>query len=130
MDCFYNLLGRLEDLDLHLLPAEEPLVLANPMLGLRSALAGTTSSFAATAVVAPGSTRLHSRITLGWMSSSRLTSARVFSPLHEVLHDATFELDRADPPAVCLPCKIAHGAPPSCRSRLAPAVSNESREIE
>src|SRR6185503_8306040 len=47
----------------------------------RSALAGTTSSFAATAVVAPVSTRrFHSRMTLGWMSSSRLTSARVFSP--------------------------------------------------
>jgi hypothetical protein len=47
----------------------------------RRRLAGTTSSSAATAVAAPVSTRrFHCRITVGWMSSSWLTSARVFSP--------------------------------------------------
>src|SRR5262249_35886929 len=47
----------------------------------RSALNGTTSSLVATAAVAPASKRrFHCRTTLGWMSSSRETSASVFSP--------------------------------------------------
>jgi hypothetical protein len=45
-------------------------------------LAGTTSSLAWTAVVAPPSAnRFQFRMTLGEMSSSRLSSASVFSPL-------------------------------------------------
>jgi hypothetical protein len=33
------------------------------------------------------------------MSSSRLTSARVLSPLHELLDDSPLELDREEPPS-------------------------------
>src|SRR5207248_11100251 len=48
----------------------------------RKWLAGTTSSLARTAVVAPASAnRFHVRITLGAISSSRLSSASVFSPV-------------------------------------------------
>ncbi len=48
----------------------------------RSWLAGTTSSLAATAPVAPASERrAQFRITLGAMSRSRLSSATVFSPV-------------------------------------------------
>ena len=75
------LLRRLEDFYLHLLPSEQPLELPNPLLGL-SQSAGRDDIF----IRAHGRGRLRldpalpSRITLGWMSGSRLTSTRVLPP--------------------------------------------------
>ena len=78
----------------------------------------------ATAAVAPASKRrFHCRTTLGWMSSSRETSARVFA-LQQLLNDTALELHGKDASAVRLPWKLAHEALPSCRSRIAPSVSS------
>ena len=87
---FYDLLGRLQDLDLHLLLARAAARARESAGGLpAAALTGTTSSFVATAAVAPASKRrFHCRTTLGWMSSSRETSASVFSPFRSLLDDA------------------------------------------
>ena len=82
MGFFYDLAGGLEDLDLHLLLADQALEVADPLLRLAE---GARRDH----VLIGGDPRLrprldpwvHSRITLGWMSNSRLTSANVFSPL-------------------------------------------------
>src|SRR2546425_5668307 len=78
---FYDHLSGAQDLDLHGLAPQRSLELPDLGVGLAQLAGGTTSSLACTAVVAPASAnRFQLRITLGAMSSSRLSSATVFSP--------------------------------------------------
>ena len=79
---FYDLLGRAQDLDLHRLAAERPLEFADLRVGFAQVTRGDHILMAWTAVVAPASAnRFQLRMTLGTMSSSRLSSATVFSPV-------------------------------------------------
>jgi hypothetical protein len=81
VDFFYQVPSGLEDLDGHRLFADQALELFDLLLELPHTPAGTTSSPAATAVVPPRSTScIQLRKSAGWISSSRVSSASVFSP--------------------------------------------------
>jgi hypothetical protein len=54
---FYDLSDGLQDLELHLLPTQEPLEFADPLVRIPQLAAGITSSLAVTAVEAPASYR-------------------------------------------------------------------------
>ena len=74
---FYDLPGGLEDLDLHLLLAEQSLKFADTLMGLTQRAGGDH-------ILVRGDGRLRAglepALPLGWTSNSRDTSGSVFSP--------------------------------------------------
>jgi len=79
---FFEVLGRRQDLDLQLLLAQQPLELANLGVGLAQVAGGDKIFTGLDCRRRPASAkRFQLRITLGAMSSSRLSSATVFSPV-------------------------------------------------
>src|SRR5262245_26340868 len=126
---FYDLLRGLQDLDLHLLLAQQPFELTDPLMGF------------------PQGTHRHDilvrgdgRRGAGFEASLPLTHhagldiqlagdlRQGLLAFQQLLDDTPLELHGEDASAIRLPWKLAHEALPSCRSRIAPSVSSSIGE--
>src|SRR5262249_27044556 len=128
-DFFYDLLRGLQDLDLHLLLAQQPLELANPLMGFPQGTHGDD-------VLVRGDGRRGA----GFEASPPLTHhagldiqlagnfRQGLLALQPLLNDPPLELHGENASAIRLPWKLAHEALPSCRSRIAPSVSSSIGE--
>jgi hypothetical protein len=125
-DFFYHLLRRAQDLDLHRLPPQRPLEVADPALGLAQGARGDHLFVGADGGRGPGLGPPHpvpdhgrQDVELAADLGEGLLTAQ------DALRGATLELGREDPSAVGLAWEVAHGS--SCRI-LAPWVCNRNGE--
>src|SRR4029453_10310561 len=114
---------------LHLLLAEQPLALANPLMGFpqrthRDDLLVRGDDRSCAGFEAPLPLPHHARLDV---QLARDLRQRLLA-LQQLLDDTALELHGEDASAVRLPGKLAHQALPSCRSRIAPSVSSSIGE--
>src|SRR5206468_2427900 len=126
---FYDLLRGLQDLDLHLLLAEQPLELANPLMGFpqrthRDDVLVRGDGRSGAGFEAPLPLPHHAGLDVQLARDLR----QGLLALQQLLHHTALELHGEDASAIRLPWKLAHEALPSCRSRIAPSVSSSIGE--
>ena len=128
-DFFYDLLRGLQDLDLHLLLAEQSLELANPLMGFPQ---GTDWDDVLVRGNRGRGARFEASRPLPHHAGLDIELARDLRQsllaLQQLLDDTALELHGEDTSAIRLPWKLAHEALPSCRSRIAPSVSSSIGE--
>jgi hypothetical protein len=128
-DFFYALLCRLQNFDLHLLLAEQPLELANPLTGFpqrthRDDVLVCGDGRGGTGFDAPLPLPHHAGLDV---QLARDLRQRLLA-LQQLLDDTPLEFHGEDASAVRLPWELAHEVLPSCRSRIAPSVSSSIGE--
>src|SRR5262245_38692399 len=128
-DFFYDLLRGLQDLDLHLLLAEQPLEFANPLMRFPQ---GTHRDDVLVRGDGRGGARFETSLPLPHHTGLDVQLAgdlrQGLLALQQLLDDSALELHREDASAIRSPGKLAHEALPSCRSRIAPSVSSSIGE--
>jgi hypothetical protein len=124
-DFFYDLLRRLQDLDLHLLLAQQPLEFANSLMSFAERTEGHDVFVGRDR---RGGAGFEAPLPLPHHAGLDVQLARDFRQrlvaLQELLDDAPLELHGEDAAAVRFPWELAHEASQSCRSRIAPSVSS------